>query len=344
MVSQGLFSGIDSLPPPPPASTKTGSFSSLGVSFDPYDSSSLPRRVITIGSAANFPSVVNLISDVFNAQVYVPLSDQMVANAGPKAKPAGSSSGSTTPGGVFGAAIAPTVTAAAITAAMAAAATATHLPPGTVPAPSRASAALGAAYMARWAWRCNTRPDDYFESFEEEVHNLLRRGRGTPSVQSKTMAPHGPFSPSRSPSGTSTPIPHRSSSRLAAASYPTDGEASQEHDTQEQHSGIRHSSTSASVSSSMLIGHGPNQSSGALTCFPSSSATTSSPVPVATTLSAPLSSNPVTLSVPPLMTDISDIDVGLVKVSDPDPDTFLTYAALIPEYCRLEGMLVRNLV
>ncbi|KAF8329836.1 uncharacterized protein EI90DRAFT_3125091 [Cantharellus anzutake] len=324
MASQGLFSDVEPAQPPP---IQTGSFASLGVSFDPYDYSTLPRRVITIGSAANFPSVVNLMGDVFNARVFVPLSDQMVANAGPKAKPAGSSSGSTTPGGVFGAAIAPTVTAAAMTAAMTAAATATHLPPGTVPAPSRASAALGAAYMARWAWRCKTRPDEQFGSFEEEVHYLLRRGRGTPSGQSKTSSSHGHFSPSRSPSGTSTPIPHRSPSGLAVASYPDDGEMPQGN----------------SPSHEQRPAHGLNLSPGALT-FPASSLTANSPVPAPTALSAPLSSNPVTLSLPPMMTDLSDIEVGLVKVSEPDPDTFLTYAALIPEYCRLEGMLVRNLV
>lgn len=45
---------------------------SLGLSFDPYDHSSLPTRIISTGAAANFPSVSNLVGDIFNAPVFVP--------------------------------------------------------------------------------------------------------------------------------------------------------------------------------------------------------------------------------------------------------------------------------
>lgn len=55
-------------------------------------------------------------------------------------------------------------------------------------------------------------------------------------------------------------------------------------------------------------------------------------------------SAPATLSVAPLPSEEADIDLGLVKVSDCDIDSFMMYAALVPEYCRLEGMLVRALV
>ncbi|KAF5345646.1 hypothetical protein D9756_011239 [Leucocoprinus leucothites] len=46
--------------------------SALGIPFDPYDHTPLPSRIISTGAAANFPSISNLVGDVFNAPVYVP--------------------------------------------------------------------------------------------------------------------------------------------------------------------------------------------------------------------------------------------------------------------------------
>ena len=46
--------------------------SSLGLQFDPYDHTPLPSRILTTGAAANFPSVANLVGDIFNAPVFVP--------------------------------------------------------------------------------------------------------------------------------------------------------------------------------------------------------------------------------------------------------------------------------
>jgi xylulokinase len=46
----------------------------------------------------------------------------------------------------------------------------------------------------------------------------------------------------------------------------------------------------------------------------------------------------------PLPTDDADTQMGLVKVAEADHDTFLTYAAIVPEFCRLERMLVKGLV
>ncbi|KAF9244439.1 hypothetical protein BU15DRAFT_71425 [Melanogaster broomeanus] len=45
---------------------------SLGLPFDPYDYSPLPARMLVTGAAANFPSVANLVGDVFNAPVFMP--------------------------------------------------------------------------------------------------------------------------------------------------------------------------------------------------------------------------------------------------------------------------------
>ncbi|KAK7436187.1 hypothetical protein VKT23_019264 [Stygiomarasmius scandens] len=56
---------------------------SLGLPFDPYDHSPLPSRVFSTGAAANFPSVSNLVGDIFNAPVYVPATQVDSAQAIP---------------------------------------------------------------------------------------------------------------------------------------------------------------------------------------------------------------------------------------------------------------------
>jgi xylulokinase len=45
-----------------------------------------------------------------------------------------------------------------------------------------------------------------------------------------------------------------------------------------------------------------------------------------------------------LPTSEAETQVGLAKVAEPDVDAFMAYAAIVPEYCRLEGMLVKALV
>ncbi|KAG8727728.1 hypothetical protein FRC11_012596 [Ceratobasidium sp. 423] len=56
--------------------------------------------------------------------------------------------------------------------------------------------------------------------------------------------------------------------------------------------------------------------------------------------------NPSTTSasVHPLPTDEPDALLGLAKVAEGDLDAFAAYAALVPEWCRLEGMLIRGVV
>ena len=38
------------------------------------------------------------------------------------------------------------------------------------------------------------------------------------------------------------------------------------------------------------------------------------------------------------------MQLGLAKVAEPDVDAFMAYAALVPEYCRLEGLLIKAIV
>ncbi|KAJ1304055.1 hypothetical protein OPQ81_008463 [Rhizoctonia solani] len=60
----------------------------------------------------------------------------------------------------------------------------------------------------------------------------------------------------------------------------------------------------------------------------------------------PTAANPSTTSasVHALPTDESDALLGLAKVAEGDMDAFAAYAALVPEWCRLEGMLIRGVV
>ena len=70
-------------PTPPLPGRFSNSLSSLGVPFDPYDYAPLPSRILATGAAANFPSVSNLVGDVFNAPVFVPLTQVDAAQVVP---------------------------------------------------------------------------------------------------------------------------------------------------------------------------------------------------------------------------------------------------------------------
>ncbi|KAF8321157.1 hypothetical protein DL93DRAFT_2212896 [Clavulina sp. PMI_390] len=461
---------------------------SLGLSFDPYDPTPLPKRLIVLGSAANFPSVVHMLGDVFNAPVYVPLSDAGVANAGPKARAApvsmggatgsmpnagGQSASPTHTGGAVPTPASATTsvppssstkpaapslqnpsTAVTMSAATLAAAQAAHLPPGVVPAPSRASAALGGAYLALWAWRRRTRPDERFESFEEEMRGVMRAGAEALRMERKATGTGGGYGYGSAygiglGSGRTTPLARSvlgiPSPRMGGVGVGEGEEGESEEDDdhvlvpQQQQQARPPSagssgpgmpvggdimrgmtpltSMTASSSTSSLTSMGMSSStsgmpppgmsmssSGFLTNstsnttalssasgpYPSISPSSSTPNlglmaphpssanplsplqqgyqprnpveaampafglsnnaaasspsstgPPGTAASAPA---PATLSVSPLPTDEADIDLGLVKVSECDLDAFMMYAALVPEYCRLEGMLVRALV
>ncbi|KAJ7198993.1 hypothetical protein GGX14DRAFT_664683 [Mycena pura] len=48
--------------------------------------------------------------------------------------------------------------------------------------------------------------------------------------------------------------------------------------------------------------------------------------------------------VAPLPTGDAEAQIGLAKVAEPDMDAFLTYGAIVPEYCHLETMLVKGII
>lgn len=69
-------------------------------------------------------------------------------------------------------------------------------------------------------------------------------------------------------------------------------------------------------------------------------ATSSSAAPAGEGVATASTLMPVTA----LPTSEAETQVGLAKIAEPDVDAFMAYAAIVPEYCRLEGMLVKALV
>ncbi|KAL0948450.1 hypothetical protein HGRIS_011023 [Hohenbuehelia grisea] len=77
MIATGLLGSgrakVSQSPAPTlPGGRTSSTLSSLGLPFDPYDHTPLPNRVLATGAAANFPSISNLVGEVFNAPVFVP--------------------------------------------------------------------------------------------------------------------------------------------------------------------------------------------------------------------------------------------------------------------------------
>lgn len=298
--------------------------SNLGLTFDPYDHSTLPSRILATGAAANFPSVVNIIGDIFNAPVIIPTSQ---------------------------------IDAAQVT------------PHRNAPAkghPSRAS--IGGAYVARWVWgreRGGIRVGGAFEDdlrkvfskrwmvtgglvLKTSINTVPQLGNSTPAVGG---LPTG--GSSRGGSGSSTPYSHHPRSGLGTTVVVEEDEEEIDIDV----------ATGRLRSLAMSAITGPLQTKNSTFSLLSNTALAASalngqnPAPfigsellspdppnivggeITSTTSAPLT--PVTVMT---STSENDLQVGLGKVTDPDVDSFMSYAAIVPEYCRLESMLVKGIV
>ena len=58
----------------------------------------------------------------------------------------------------------------------------------------------------------------------------------------------------------------------------------------------------------------------------------------------PTSTTTALTPVTALPTSEAELQLGFAKVDEPDVDAFMSYAAIVPEYCRLEGLLVKSIV
>ncbi|THH00573.1 hypothetical protein EW026_g1991 [Hermanssonia centrifuga] len=286
-------------------------FNIYGLTFDPYDYNPLPSRVLATGAAANFPSVSNLVGDIFNAPVLVPTTQIDAAQIVPHRN-----------------------------------APATGYP---------ARAALGGAYVARWVWgkERGTSAGTGRGGFEEEVRRLLSKrwasSGGIPLRTSINTPPAG----SKPGSGASTPYGHGGRSGLGAnILIEVDEEDADD-------------ITAPNGSSLYGLGMGFDDvldGNGRLRTYTGSTVgTTMSGTTLETSLTAYTtpdlgsgSPNPGDAAVAPgtttlvpvtaLPTSEAELQLGLAKVAEPDVDAFMSYASIVPEYCRLEGMLVKSIV
>ncbi|KAH8978859.1 hypothetical protein EDB92DRAFT_1982657 [Lactarius akahatsu] len=275
--------------------------SGLGLSFDPYDSSSLPARILTTGAAINFPAVASLISELFNAPVFVPTTQLDSAQITP------------------------------------------HRNAPAKGYPGRA--ALGGAYVARWVW--SKERGTGRGSFEEEVRRLLSKrwvtSGGTPvrtHVGGETPAGSGantPYGNRRTGFGAAV-LEEEEEDTLEEEMERLGGDAFGEGELAARLRTVTGSSTATSATTTGTS----TSSSGAL---PSTTFTTPE-IGTATPSSAGEGTAAVTTLMPvtALPTGEAETQVGLAKVAEPDVDAFMAYAAIVPEYCRLEGMLVKALV
>ncbi|TFK61278.1 actin-like ATPase domain-containing protein [Pluteus cervinus] len=299
---------------------------SLGLTFDPYDHTPLPSRIIATGAAANFPSVANLVGDIFNASVFVPQTQVDSAQV---------------------------------------------VPHRNAPAQGFASRpALGSAYMARWVWGREWGTGG-LGGFEDEMKRLLGKRwiatGGLPLRTNINAVNIGGLHPGTAPgsghnSGSSTPYGPRSTlgnvlveeeeeeteldgglqvglggvfAATNQAFLDSQGPARARTLTGSTNDTVLSSGTGSSISAPSTVLTTPDltiNSSGALSPGLANGA--------ATTPTTPTPLTPVVA----LPTSDAEAQLGLAKVAEPDLDAFMTYAAIVPEYCRLEAMLIKGIV
>ena len=342
MISSGILgsrkSGVSPTPPPLSSGRTNIGLSSLGLSFDPYDHTPLPARILATGAAANFPSVANLVGDMFNSPVFIPISQ---------------------------------IDSAQI------------VPHRNAPAqgyPSRAS--IGSAFVARWIWSREWGAGA-LGVFEDEIKRLLGKRwiatGGTLLRSNVNGTVGGQFAPgSGANSGTSTPFGHPGSRSMLGSTVFV------EEDEDEALEMERNGRDKTMVPSSPgIIGSGGlfgntgfgdrlRPQTGNTIDSLSSGLSPSGPIPpsVLTTPdlglgnfalitagtsseiaggnggtgpSTPTTSNPLT-PVVALATADTEAQLGFAKVAEPDVDAFMTYAAILPEFSRLETMVVKGIV
>lgn len=332
-------SGVNATPPPL-SGRANNSLNSLGLPFDPYDHTLLPSRVLATGAAANFPSIANLVGDIFNAPVFIPLTQIDSAQVVP------------------------------------------HRNAPAQGYPSRAS--IGSAYVARWVWsrEWGTSGLGVFEDEVRRLLGKRWIATGGTLLRSNvngvlsTIGGHTPGSGANS--GTSTPFGHPNSrSTLGSTVFV-------EEDEDEEFAIDRHGKTITVTKPGIIgVGMYGNtafgdrlrshtgstieslsSSSGGLA--PSSAFTTPdlslsnlgvmnpiSGLSLSSNASAtangsggtgtPTTTNPLT-PVSALPTADTEAQIGFAKVAEPDVDAFMTYGAIVPEYSRLETMVIKGIV
>ena len=321
MISAGILgprkSGVSLTPSPLSSGRVNGSLSSLGLPFDPYDHSPLPARILATGAAANFPSIANLVGDMFNSPVLVPISQIDSAQL---------------------------------------------VPHRNAPAqgyPSRAS--IGSAFVARWIWSREWGAGA-LGVFEDEIKRLLGKrwiATGGTLLRSNVNGVTGTIGGLLAPgsganSGSSTPFGHPSTRSMLGSTVFV------EEDEDEALEMERNGGGTMGLPSPGFIGSGVFANPGFSDRLRSQTTTSSVPdlghtnfgVGTVNTVGAnggtggagtPTTSNPLS-PVVALPTADTEAQLGFAKVAEPDLDAFMTYAAILPEYSRLETMVAKGIV
>ncbi|QRV95912.1 FGGY-family carbohydrate kinase [Ceratobasidium sp. AG-Ba] len=273
---------------------------SLAHTFDPYSTQALPPRILALGAAAGFASVVSITADVFGSRVLVPKSvvvrgapvtPVMTPTRAPLGFGVGGYMGAGTGGGSGTSTPGLTVPG--------------QPPAGQQQAPIESRAALGAAYLARWAVSGSG------VDFEEDVKSILKRraklagglglgGMGTASSAMFPLATSGGYG--RSGLGNSVLV---------------------EEDEEEEDDGRDRNPSGSTAATSMSL---------------------HLQIPPGTGPAGNGQNGQGSASVHALPTEESDALLGLAKVAEADMDAFAAYAALVPEWCRLENMLLKGVV
>lgn len=382
------FIGRSSTPSTSTTSSSSSSSipSSLGIPFDPYDHTPLPARIISTGAAANFPSVSNLVGDVFNAPVFVPNTQVDSAQVVPhRNAPAQGFPGRAALGGAYvarwvwgrewgagglgvyedeirrllqkrwiatgGTPLRTNVggVSAGMSGAGAGAGSA-----GLLGLVSGAAGVVAGANAGASGSGANSGSSTPFGSrsgvgatvFEEDEDELERvpgsaGGNGTFGLGIPGLGvPHDPaimamgahVSPGfvdassrmRTQTGSTVDTLSSSTSSIKASgstAYTTPDIASLSmaglNISPGPGSGAASNGQTTPGGSGVQQGQGQGQGQ-------------TNPTPLTPVVALPTSD--------------AEAQIGLAKVAEPDADAFLTYAAIVPEYCRLEGLLVKGIV
>ncbi|KAJ7641793.1 hypothetical protein FB45DRAFT_361864 [Roridomyces roridus] len=356
--------------PPPPVSA------ALGLAFDPYDAAPLPTRILATGAAANFPAMANLVCDVFNAPVFLPTSQLASASVGGAPHRNAPSAGCPGRAAVGSAYAARWVWGrererelrerGAGGGAGAAGSGSfedevrrlwTKRWNSTGGSPMRASVYQGGSGTSTPYTRGGLpqrAPNALLEEDEEGDEDAM-------DARERERQMYG----SRSGSGSASPGIIGSASGSAYGGYesPVHGGGTPTYEAP-SYGGLTPSSSGGSLmstsSSAMSVstaytspdlaaslggllsplsanGNGGNGSS---TPTLGSGLIGANGTALAGTPTTPTPLTPVV----PMATGDNELQAGLAKVAEPDADAFLAYAAIVPEYCRLEGMVVKGIV
>lgn len=240
--------------------------------------------------------------------------------------------------------------------------------------PSRAS--MGGAYIARWVWgreRGGIRVGGAFEDDIKKVFGKRWMMNGGVALKTSVNPPvssasastvstpgisgmTGSASASRGGSGTNTPFSHHPRSGLGSSIFMEEDEEDVDINIGPGIARMGTTSTMGNlVTQSNSLSNSFSNSSLALTGINGQNPTTLmspdanvSPEPTGGSTNADGTTAPTSTPLTPVSamstTSDSDLQIGLAKVTEPDVDAFMGYAAIVPEYCRLEGMLVKGIV